>query len=232
MSKTIKIAVDGFSSCGKSTLAKQLASHFGFVYVDSGAMYRAVTLFSLRNNLFDNGVLNIDKLVVLLPEIDITFTNDSNKGLETWLNGENVEDEIRQLEVSSKVSLVSAIPEVRKRMVELQREMSLNKSVVMDGRDIGTVVFRDADVKLFVTASPEIRAQRRYMELSEKGVVVDYNEILNNICERDNLDQSRNDSPLRQAEDAVLIDNSELNREQQLELAIKIISDKINENRN
>lgn len=232
MSKTIKIAVDGFSSCGKSTLAKQLASHFGFVYVDSGAMYRAVTLFSLRNNLFDNGVLNIDKLVVLLPEIDITFTNDPKKGLETWLNSENVEDEIRQLEVSSKVSLVSAIPEVRKRMVELQREMSLNKSVVMDGRDIGTVVFRDADVKLFVTASPEIRAQRRYMELSEKGVVVDYNEILNNICERDNLDQSRNDSPLRQAEDAVLIDNSDLNREQQLELAIKIISDKINENRN
>jgi cytidylate kinase len=171
-------------------------------------------------------------LLNLLPKIDITFTNAPNKGLETWLNCENVEDEIRQLEVSSKVSLVSAIPEVRKRMVELQREMSLDKSVVMDGRDIGTVVFRDADVKLFITASPQIRAQRRYKELSEKGVVVNYDEILNNISERDNLDQSRIDSPLRQAEDAVLIDNSDLSREQQLELAIKIISDKINENRN
>jgi CMP/dCMP kinase len=232
MSKTIKIAVDGFSSCGKSTLAKQLANYFGFVYVDSGAMYRAVTLFSLKNNLFENGNLKIDELLILLPKIDITFTNDANKGLETWLNGENVEEEIRKLEVSSKVSVVSAIPQVRKRMVELQREMSLNKSVVMDGRDIGTVVFQDADVKLFVTASTDIRAMRRYNEIKEKGLEVNYNDILKNITERDNLDQSRKDSPLKKADDAVLIDNSKLSREEQLVLAIKIISEKIDENRN
>lgn len=232
MSKTIKIAVDGFSSCGKSTLAKQLANYFGFVYVDSGAMYRAVTLFSIKNNLFNDSSLNINKLLVMLPVIEITFTNDSNKGLETWLNGENVEDEIRRLDVSSKVSVVSAIPEVRKRMVELQRKMSLNKSVVMDGRDIGTVVFKDADVKLFVTASPSIRADRRFKELQEKGLDVNYDEILKNICERDSLDQSRKDSPLRKAEDAVLIDNSNLSREEQLELAIKIVSEKLDEYRN
>lgn len=232
MFKTYKIAVDGFSSCGKSTLAKQLANYFGFVYVDSGAMYRAVTLFSIRENLFENGGLKTEELLKLLVKIDITFTNDQNKGLETWLNGENVEDEIRKLEVSSKVSLVSAIPEVRKRMVELQREMSLNKSVVMDGRDIGTVVFKDADVKLFVTASPDIRAMRRFTELREKGSEVDYDEILKNITERDNLDQSREDSPLKMADDAIMIDNSNLSREQQLELAVKIVSTKINESRN
>lgn len=229
MSKTIKIAVDGFSSCGKSTLAKQLANYFGFVYVDSGAMYRAVTLFSIKSNLFENGELKIDELLNLLPQIDITFTNEPNNGLETWLNGENVEDEIRKLEVSSKVSVVSAIPEVRRRMVELQRKMSLNKSVVMDGRDIGTVVFKDANVKLFITASSDIRAKRRYSELKEKGLDVNFDEILKNICERDSLDQSRKDSPLRKADDAVLIDNSTLSREEQLELAIKIVSEKINE---
>jgi CMP/dCMP kinase len=229
MSKTIKIAVDGFSSCGKSTLAKQLANYFGFVYVDSGAMYRAVTLFSIKKNLFVNGDLKTEELLNLLSEIDITFTNEPNRGLETWLNGENVEDEIRKLDVSSKVSVVSAIPDVRKRMVELQRKMSLNKSVVMDGRDIGTVVFKDANVKLFVTASSDIRAKRRYNELREKGLDVNYDEILKNICERDSLDQSRKDSPLRKAEDAVLIDNSKLSREEQLELAIKIVLEKINE---
>lgn len=232
MPKTIKIAVDGFSSCGKSTLAKQLANYFGYIYIDSGAMYRAVTLFSINNELFENGIFAEDDLCDLLPNIDINFDLDENNELITLLNGRNVENEIRQLDVSSKVSVVSAIPEVRKRMVELQREMSHNKSVVMDGRDIGTVVFQDADVKLFITASPDIRAMRRYNELKEKGGEVNYDEILKNITQRDTLDQARKDSPLKMADDAVMIDNSYLSREQQLDLAIKIVSKKINESRN
>lgn len=223
MTKKIKIAVDGFSSCGKSTLAMQLAAHFGFIYVDSGAMYRAVTLYALRNGVFEQTNPDIPKLIKELIYIEIDFKSDLNGNNFTFLNGENVEEEIRQLEVSSKVSIVSAVPEVRRRLVELQKAMSENKSVVMDGRDIGTVVFPDAELKMFLTATPEVRAKRRYDELRGKNQNVNLETIIQNINERDFLDQNRKDSPLKMAEDAILIDNSALSRKQQLEYAIELV---------
>lgn len=222
-SDKIKIAVDGFSSCGKSTLAKQLAAYFGFVYVDSGAMYRAVTLYALRNGVFAKTNPDISKLIAELSHIEIEFRSDVNGNNFTSLNGENVEEEIRQLEVSSKVSIVSAVPEVRRRLVELQKKMSENKSVVMDGRDIGTVVFPDAELKIFVTATPEVRAKRRYDELIAKNQNVEFDAIKQNINERDYLDQNRKDSPLKMAQDAVLVDNSELTREQQLDYVVRLV---------
>lgn len=223
MTKKIKIAVDGFSSCGKSTLAMQLAAHFGFIYVDSGAMYRAVTLYALRNGVFEQTNPDIPKLIKELIYIEIDFKSDLNGNNFTFLNGENVEEEIRQLEVSSKVSIVSAVPEVRRRLVELQKAMSENKLVVMDGRDIGTVVFPDAELKMFLTATPEVRAKRRYDELRGKNQNVNLETIIQNINERDFLDQNRKDSPLKMAEDAILIDNSALSRKQQLEYAIELV---------
>jgi len=230
MNKTIKIAVDGHSSCGKSTLAKDLAKYFDFLYIDTGAMYRAVTLFAIRKGVFKNDKENYELLLKNLSEINIEFKQTSKDKTEIYLNGENVEYEIRNLEVSSKVSPIATVPEVRTLLVDLQRKMSENKSVVMDGRDIGTVVFPNAEVKLFVTADVETRAKRRFDELKQKNIDVDYESIFKNITERDFIDQSREVSPLKMAEDAILIDNSKLTIKQQLDLAVKIIKEKIYEN--
>ncbi len=220
--KKIVIAIDGHSSCGKSTLAKSLARELQYIYIDSGAMYRAVTLFALRSGLIKNRViLNKKELTDRLKEIKISFDWDTKTEKNTtFLNGENIEDEIRQIEVSNNVSPVSTIPEVRSEMVKQQRENGKEKGIVMDGRDIGTVVFPEAELKIFMTASPEIRAQRRYSELKEKGVDVDFEEILKNVEERDSIDSGRAVSPLKQADDAIVLDNSNMNRKEQLEWAL------------
>jgi CMP/dCMP kinase len=216
--KKIIVAIDGFSSCGKSTLAKDLAKAVGYAYVDTGAMYRSVTLYCLRNDLVKDNVVDEEKLRVALPDIKISFQyNADKKRNETYLNGENVEEEIRSLRVSNVVSVVSAIGFVRKAMVAQQQSYSIDRGVVMDGRDIGTVVFPDAELKIFVTASPEVRAQRRYAELTAKGDKVTMEEILENVKQRDYLDQNRKESPLRQAEDAIVLDNSEMTIPQQNE---------------
>jgi cytidylate kinase len=229
--KKIVIAIDGHSSCGKSTLAKSLARQLGYIYIDSGAMYRVVTLHALRNGWITDGQPDKKKITEGLRDIKITFEWDkTTEKNTTFLNGENVEDEIRQLEVSQNVSPVSTIAEVRTEMVKQQRENGKNKGIVMDGRDIGTVVFPDAELKIFMTASPEIRAQRRYLELKEKGEEVAFDEIMNNVEERDSIDSTRETSPLRKAEDALVLDNSFLSREEQLqwglEKAKKIIEKK------
>lgn len=216
--KRIVVAIDGFSSCGKSTLAKALAKSVGYAYVDTGAMYRSVALYCLRNGLIKDGVVDEEKLKELLPLVQITFQyNSEAQRNETYLNGENVEEVIRSLEVSNIVSIVSAIGFVRQAMVAQQQAYSKDKGVVMDGRDIGTVVFPDAELKVFVTARPEVRAQRRYLELTAKGDEVSFDEVLENVKQRDYLDQTREESPLRQAEDALLLDNSEMTIPQQNE---------------
>ncbi len=215
--KKIVIAIDGHSSCGKSTVAKEVAKALGYIYLDSGAMYRAVTLFALRNNLASNGQVNEKELVARLNEITIEFrTNKETKLNDTYLNGENVEEEIRQLPVSGHVSPVATIRDVRTAMVKQQQAMGKDKGIVMDGRDIGTVVFPDAELKIFMTARPEVRAQRRYDELIGKGLQVSYDEILENVIERDRIDSGREASPLRRAEDALILDNSDITREEQL----------------
>lgn len=225
----IIIAIDGHSSCGKSTIAKAVAARFGYVFIDSGAMYRAVTLFALRHNLIENGIVKEKELIGLLPEIKIEFRFNSEKQKsDTYLNGENVEDEIRQLPVSQNVSPVATIAEVRAEMVRQQQEMGKNKGIVMDGRDIGTVVFPEAELKLFVTASPEIRAQRRFDELTAKGETVSYDEILQNVQERDHIDSTRETSPLRKADDALVLDNSHMTREEQLKWVVEKVEEKIN----
>jgi len=210
--KKITIAIDGYSSCGKSTMAKALARRIGYVYVDTGAMYRAVTLFALRHGLFnEDGSVRANRLEALMPQVNIRFILNGTTGLpETYLNGELVEKEIRGMEVSSHVSAVAAIPFVRKAMVAQQQAMGRDKGVVMDGRDIGTTVFPDAELKIFVTASPEVRAQRRYDELSAKGMAADYDAILKNVQERDYIDTHREVSPLRKADDAIELDNSHM----------------------
>jgi len=228
MTRKIIVAIDGHSSCGKSTIARALASEFGYIFIDSGAMYRTVTLFALRNELVSDGTFKKEELIRLLPEIQITFKyNSQTQKSDTFLNGENVEDEIRQLLVSQNVSLVAAIPEVRKTMVRIQQELGKNKGIVMDGRDIGTVVFPQAELKLFVTASPEIRARRRFDELTAKGEVVSFEEILNNVQERDFIDSTREASPLRKADDALILDNSYMSREEQLEWAIGRVNERL-----
>jgi cytidylate kinase len=220
--KKIVIAIDGHSSCGKSTLAKSLARELGYIYIDSGAMYRVVTLHALRNGWITDGQPDKKKITEGLRDIKITFEWDkTTEKNTTFLNGENVEDEIRQLEVSQNVSPVSTIAEVRTEMVKQQRENGKNKGIVMDGRDIGTVVFPDAELKIFMTASPEIRAQRRYLELKEKGEEVAFDEIMNNVEERDSIDSTRETSPLRKAEDALVLDNSFLSREEQLQWSLE-----------
>lgn len=208
--KRLVVAIDGHSSCGKSTMAKDLAREVGYIYVDTGAMYRAVTLFCMRNKLFDaEGNVLVDALEAAMPQVSVTFRLNEETGKpDTYLNGERVEDTIRSLEVSDNVSKVAAIPFVREAMVEQQRLMGREKGIVMDGRDIGTTVFPDADLKVFVTASPEVRAQRRYDELKAKGMPADYDDILKNVQERDYMDSNRAVSPLRKAEDALLLDNS------------------------
>ena len=214
--KKITIAIDGYSSCGKSTMAKDLAREVGYIYIDSGAMYRAVTLYCLENGLFTNESIDTERLEAAMPDIRISFElNPETQRPMTFLNGKNVEDRIRTMEVSNRVSPVAALPFVRKALVELQQEMGRAKGIVMDGRDIGTAVFPDAELKIFVTASAEIRAQRRYDELKAKGQEASFEEILTNVKERDYIDQNREVSPLRQAEDALLLDNSNMTIEEQ-----------------
>jgi len=227
--KKIIVAIDGHSSCGKSTMAKQLAQKLGYIYIDSGAMYRVVTLVALRKGLIQNGKPDIQKVISELKNIKITFKWDKNSGKNTtFFNGENVEDEIRQLEVSQNVSPISTIAEVRSEMVIQQRDNGKDKGIVMDGRDIGTVVFPDAELKIFMTASPEIRAQRRFLELSEKGESVDFEEILQNVESRDKIDSTRAVSPLKKADDALILDNSNLTRTEQLKWTIEKAEEIIN----
>lgn len=209
--KKITIAIDGFSSCGKSTMAKDLAKEIGYIYIDSGAMYRAVTLYCIENGLFNGKEVDTARLKEQIGQISITFQLDEQSGRpRTQLNGKDVEDRIRTMEVSSRVSIIAAIDFVREYLVTQQQEMGKTKGIVMDGRDIGTTVFPDAELKIFVTASPEIRAERRYKELQEKGEKADFDEILANVKERDHIDQTRAVSPLRRADDAILLDNSHL----------------------
>ncbi len=222
----IIVAIDGHSSCGKSTIARALAVRFGYVFIDSGAMYRAVTLFALRRNLISDGKVMREELISLLPEIKIEFIyNPASQKSDMYLNGENVEEEIRQLLVSQNVSPVATIAEVRQAMVQLQQEMGRKKGIVMDGRDIGTVVFPDAELKFFVTASAEIRAKRRFDELSAKGETVSFEEILENIQERDRIDSTRAASPLRKADDALVLDNSFMTQEEQLDWVIRRVEE-------
>lgn len=221
----IIIAIDGYSSTGKSTIAKMLASDLGYVYVDTGAMYRAATLFALQHNLINDQEFKKEVFIKRLPEINLHFVYNPKKGFaEIYLNNENVEKEIRTLEVSRFVSKVAAIPEVRKLMVLQQHEFGKNKGLVMDGRDIGTVVFPNAELKLFLTASAEKRAQRRYDELMERGEDVTFKEVLHNVQERDYIDSNRKDSPLRKAEGAIKIDNTNLNLEEQYNKIKQLVS--------
>ncbi len=219
MSRPLTIAIDGRSSTGKSTLAKQLAEHLGFIYVDTGAMYRVVTLQAMRGGHIDDD-LNVSNVEGLIANTHISFYRDSEGKNRTKLNGEDVEQEIREMEVSKRVSYVSAIPEVRRALVDQQRKMAEGSSVVMDGRDIGTVVFPNADLKIFMTASTEVRTQRRFDELKAKGVEITLEEVRQNLEERDKIDSGREDSPLRMADDAVELDNSNLTPEEQFEKVV------------
>ncbi len=229
MDKRLIIAIDGYSSCGKSTFAKAIARELNYIYIDSGAMYRAVTLYCLHKGYTGKGGLKIEGILADIRDIHICFVyNPDINEYETFLNSENVEREIRGAEVSSHVSRISQIPEVRYRMVELQRQIGVYKGIVMDGRDIGTVVFPDADLKIFMTASVDIRAKRRYDELIYKNIETDFEEVRNNIIARDIADENRDISPLRKADDAVVLDNSRMTVAQQMEWVMKIISKKIN----
>lgn len=221
--KKITIAIDGHSSCGKSTMAKELARRLGYIYVDTGAMYRTVTLYAMRNNLFtSDGEVMIDELQKKMSDIKVSFCLNKETGKpDACLNDEVVETVIRSIEVSNQVSKIAAIPFVREAMVDQQRRMGAEKGIVMDGRDIGTTVFPDAELKIFVTASAQVRAQRRFDELQQKGMPADFEEILKNVEERDYLDSHREVSPLRQAEDAILLDNSNMTIPEQNEWLIQ-----------
>lgn len=226
----IIIAIDGYSSSGKSTLAKEIAKLLGYKYIDSGAMYRAVTLFALREGVI-NKSHHVDetKLKKLIDHIHINFQyNQDKERQETYLNNENVEDEIREMEVSDNVSFISKIGFVREKMVSFQQEMGKEKGIVMDGRDIGTVVFPNAELKIFMNAKAEVRAKRRYLELKEKDVDVSYNEILENVKKRDHIDVTREESPLKKANDAIELDNSNMNRKEQLDWIIGLVKKRIN----
>ena len=226
--KKITIAIDGFSSTGKSTLAKRLAKHLGYTYVDTGAMYRAVTLYAMQHNFISEKNINKEGLINHLKNIEISFAFNKSLGFaEVYLNGINVENEIRTLEVSNYVSKVAAIPEVRRKLVEQQHKMGKDKGLVMDGRDIGTVVFPDAELKLFLTASSETRAQRRFKELIDRGEKVLFDDVLKNVEERDYIDSHRKDSPLVKADDAVEIDNSRMTKEEQFETVLKLVNTKL-----
>ena len=224
--KNIIIAVDGHSSCGKSTVAKAVARKLGIAYIDTGAMYRAVTLYAIRHGLAKEGYIDAEGIAGALSDMDITFSFDKEMGRNTtYLNGENVEDEIRGMAVSGLVSPVSAIPAVRAKLTDWQREMGRNQSVIMDGRDIGTTVFPDADLKIFMTARPEVRARRRYDELTAKGQEANLAEILRNVKERDRQDSTRAVSPLRKADDAIVLDNSDMTREEQFDFVIERVKE-------
>ncbi len=216
--RKITIAIDGYSSTGKSTLAKQLARALGYAYVDTGAMYRAVTLFSIRNGFIGNGPESLQDLVQQLPDMRLKFVPNAELGFsEMYLNGENVEKEIRQMEVSKHVSRIAEIEQVRHKLVDMQKAMGKDKGIVMDGRDIGTTVFPDAELKIFMTASLQARAARRYKELLDKGEMVTYQEVLENVQKRDHIDTHREFSPLRKAEDAIVFDNSDMGLKEQFE---------------
>lgn len=224
--KKITIAIDGFSSTGKSTLAKQLAKQLGYVYVDSGAMYRAITLYAMRGGYVTADHLDRAGLLAELDSIELHFEFNPEVGYgEMFLNGENVEKDIRSIEVSRLVSKIAEISEVRAKLVQQQKAMGEKKGIVMDGRDIGTVVFPDAELKIYMTASAVTRAQRRYDELREKGQPVSYEDVLENVIERDRIDTSREDSPLVKADDAIEIDNSHLTREEQLDTVLELVKD-------
>ena len=224
----IVIAIDGFSSCGKSTLAKELARELHYVFIDTGAMYRGVTLFALRNGIIHGSELDRRALIEALPSIQLDFRlNPETKVPELYLNGENVANTIRTQEVSSNVSQVATIKEVREKMVHQQRQMGQNGGVVMDGRDIGSVVFPNAELKLFITASIDVRVQRRYSEMKDKGMNVSREEVRANLLERDRIDSTRKESPLIQTEDAIVIDNTNLSRSEQLNEALQLVQQKI-----
>ena len=226
MSKKITIAIDGFSSTGKSTLAKQLAKHLGYVYVDTGAMYRAVTFFAMQNGYITADFFDKETLINSLPFIKLHFEFNPELGFaEMYLNDANVEKEIRTLEVSNFVSLIAEVSAVRAKLVEQQQQMGKGKGIVMDGRDIGTVVFPKAELKVFMTASSETRAQRRFEELQEKGQTVSFEQVLKNVEQRDYIDTHRDDSPLRKADDAIEIDNSYLTREEQFSAVLEMVDD-------
>jgi len=224
----ITIAIDGFSSTGKSTIARQLGDWLDYLYVDTGAMYRAVTLFAMRKGFISKNYFEPEKLIAALPEISISFKKTKILGpADAYLNDENIEKQIRTLEVSEFVSPIATISEVRKKLVEQQRLMRRGKGVVMDGRDIGTVVFPDAELKIFLDASAEERAKRRFNELQERGDAVNFEEVLENVQERDHIDSTREDSPLRMAKDAIRIDNSEMNLEDQFHIILQLAKDRI-----
>lgn len=228
MNTKITIAIDGFSSTGKSTLAKQLAKHFGYIYVDTGAMYRAVAYFTMQKGFITSSTFDKSALIAALPTIQLSFEFNEALGFaEMYLNNENVETQIRTIEVSNYVSKVAEVSEVRAKLVEQQQEMGKNKGIVMDGRDIGTVVFPEAELKIFMTASAATRAQRRFAELQQKGDEVSYEEVLKNVEERDYIDTHRADSPLVIADDAIEIDNSELNKAEQFTIVLDLVNDVI-----
>ncbi len=217
-SKKIVIAIDGFSSCGKSTFAKSIAAQLGYIFIDTGAMYRAVTLYALENEGIRNGIVDEEEIVRQLNDITITFRFNPQRGAsDIYVNGDLVEGKIRTIEVSNFVSPVSSIRQVREKLVAMQQEMGSRRGVVMDGRDIGTVVFPDAELKIYMTAEPRVRAERRYAELQAKGDTVSFDEVLENVISRDKADMSRAISPLRQAEDAIVLDNSYMSVEEQME---------------
>ncbi|MBO5693657.1 MAG: (d)CMP kinase [Tidjanibacter sp.] len=223
--RKIVIAVDGFSSCGKSTFAKMVAARLGYIFIDTGAMYRAVTLYAIENGCIENGILNEERLVASLDDIHIDFRFNPDRGAsDIYVNGQWVEGKIRTITVSNLVSAVSAIGQVRERLVAMQQEMGREKGVVMDGRDIGTVVFPNAELKIFMTADPEVRAERRYLELQAKGEEVSRQEIVENIRQRDYLDQNRAISPLRKADDAIVLDNGGMSLEEEMEWFDNIFS--------
>lgn len=230
MEKRLTIAIDGYSSCGKSTFARAIAEELDYIYIDSGAMYRAVTLYCIRKGYIEGEEVKTADIIGDLGEIDISFVYNPGIGIhETFLNSENVEREIRSLEVSSHVSRISRVHQVRTRMVELQRQIGVNKGIVMDGRDIGTVVFPDADLKIFMTASVDIRAKRRYDELRGKNIEADLEEVRMNIISRDIADENRDISPLRRADDAIILDNSRMTVDQQMDWIMEIIRKKFDE---
>jgi cytidylate kinase len=225
--RKITIAIDGYSSTGKSTVAKQLADWLGYVYVDSGAMYRAITLYAMRNGIISEKNFNTEKLIAALPEIRLEFRIKENGKPEMHLNGENIEKAIRTMEVSEYVSPIATVPEVRRKLVKLQHQLGEDKGVVMDGRDIGTVVFPNAELKIFMTATAEERAGRRFKELVVRGDKVSYEDVLENVTDRDYMDTTRADSPLKKAADAIEIDNSQMNLEDQFHIILQLAKDRI-----
>ena len=229
MKRDIIIAIDGHSSTGKSTLAKELAKALNYIYIDTGAMYRAVTYYALQNNLISDQHFDKEHLIKDLDNIQIDFKYNPDKGFaEVYLNGQNIEKEIRQMRVSNFVSEIATVPEIREKLVAQQHKIGQRKGIVMDGRDIGSVVFPDAELKIFMTASPEVRAKRRYLELLDKGEDVKYKDVLENVIKRDKIDSERSISPLIKTEDAILIDNSRFSREEQLRKVLELAKERIN----